>query len=155
MGVDKDIRRKGGQIQVTCSVSRGHPVDKSSSQGADTAPQCRVQRGKVPLAADADACPNQNNPLELEACPSASRTRPQTFNTTTSQQDETHTTDSSHGSDLSSDHCAISHCLALPKLFHPTPAHRRDAIFTWHWPHIPQPQHALDLCRIHQKSLQS
>jgi hypothetical protein len=91
------------------------------------------------------ACPNQNNPLELEACPSASRTRPQTFNTTTSQQDETYTTDASHGLDHSPDHCVGCHRLTWLKLFRPTPAHRRDSTSTRHWPYVSRSQHASDL----------
>lgn len=56
--IDNNVRRKGGQMQVTCSVSR-HRQLKRAAHKDPTPPRMQGPRGKVPLPADADAKPKQ------------------------------------------------------------------------------------------------
>jgi hypothetical protein len=118
-------------MQVTCSVSRGITTTQASQRAdTDTAPHAGSSAGRCrfPLMMLAKSKQPSAAAGLKQACPSASRTRPQTFNTTTSQRDEKYISQPSHHLEYSRDLCASDYRLFATKLLHPAPgaSTRRD-----------------------------
>jgi hypothetical protein len=118
--IDNDVWRKGGQMQVTCSFGtinarhRWRSQRSRSPRNAGSCGRCRVPaKTKTTRWIEARGMRDPN-----------ARAHKQTFDSPTSQYDETPRTQQSTALNDARDHCADTHRLIRLKSSRQTPAHR-------------------------------